>query len=301
MNVVSIGGASRSGSTLLALLLGRLGRSFVVGELRYVWTRGYSQNQLCGCGEPFRRCEFWREVIEETYGRFDRVPVKELAALQRAVGQMWHLPTLLSPVASRRRRSVVRGYAEHLAVLTSAILKVSGADTIVDSSKLPTYCYLLSQMPDAEIRLIHLVRDSRAVAFSFMRKKRKPDIHWKQAYMRRFSPFESSLDWNLLNVGMEMVRRTPVRSDLVRYEDLALDPDAVLDRLVPSAANGSRGREVRLDINHSVSGNPLRFSHGTITIRPDREWMALMKRGDRSVVTAMTWPLLVRYGYQSIV
>ena len=300
MNVISIGGASRSGSTLLALLLGRSGGSFVAGELRYVWTRGYLQNQLCGCGEPFRGCEFWRNVIGEAYGRFDRVPVKELASLQRTVGQMWHLPALLSPVGSRARRSATRGYAQHLARLCSAILRVSGADTLVDSSKLPTYCYLLTRMADAEVRLIHLVRDSRAVAFSFLRKKPKPDIHWKQAYMRRFSPFESSLDWNFLNIGMELVRGRGVRSDLVRYEDLALDPDAVLGRLTSSSGNGSRGREIDLGVNHSVSGNPLRFSQGTVTVRPDREWTMRMKRGDRSMVTAMTWPLLVRYGYQSI-
>lgn len=49
--------------------------------------------------------------------------------------------------------------------------------------------------------------------------------------------------------------------------------------------------------NHTVAGNPLRFERGAITVRPDVEWRAGLAPGARRLVTALTWPLLLRYGF----
>jgi hypothetical protein len=46
-----------------------------------------------------------------------------------------------------------------------------------------------------------------------------------------------------------------------------------------------------------VSGNPLRFESGALSIRPDIEWQARMNRRHRRLITSTTWPLLIRYGY----
>jgi hypothetical protein len=301
-DLISIGGASRSGSTLMGLLLGRVGGFVNVGELRYVWSRGYRQNMLCGCGVPFRDCSFWRSVIERAYGRFDSVPLPELRSLHARVGQIWHLPALVSRARTGRFERDVRRCVAHLAELCDAIRSVSGASTIVDSSKLPSFCYLLGRTSGGRCMLVHLVRDSRAVAFSFMRRKRKPDIHWTEAYMKRFSPLQSAMDWNGLNLAMELIRigrNVPCR--YLRYEDLADDAagslSTLLPELPPDGWTGLDGDAIPLEPNHTVSGNPLRFTSGELRIRPDTEWRLRMKNGDRSFVTAATLPLLIRYGY----
>jgi hypothetical protein len=54
---------------------------------------------------------------------------------------------------------------------------------------------------------------------------------------------------------------------------------------------------VRLRPTHSVSGNPNRFATGTVEVRADDEWVKHMRRTDRALVTALTWPLLLRYEY----
>jgi hypothetical protein len=54
---------------------------------------------------------------------------------------------------------------------------------------------------------------------------------------------------------------------------------------------------VTLAPTHSVKGNPDRFRTGPIEIRLDDEWRRAMRPRDRRVVTALTWPLLLRYGY----
>jgi hypothetical protein len=301
MNVISIGGSSRSGSTLLALLLGQVEGYFPVGELHYIWSRGYVQNMLCGCGKPFNECQFWQSVLEEAYGSTSQLPIAEITSLHSSIAQVWRLPELVSPLRRAGFESQVQGYLPHIEKLMAAILHVSGAKTIVDSSKYPSYCYLLTRIPNANVQLVHLVRDSRAVAYSFMRKKRKPDVHWKEEYMRRFSPLRSARDWMVFNLGMELINSTRVDCDLIRYEDLVADPHRELTRILPflsgPAGDFLRSDPISVRVNHTVSGNPLRFENDALTIRADVEWQRAMAPNHRHFVTATTWPLLIRYGY----
>lgn len=283
----------------MTLLLDGVPGFVAVGELRYVWSRGLRQNMLCGCGVPFRECEFWRAVLARVYGSLEKAPAAELEALQASVSEVWHLPLLLSrarPAAFDRRLGRL---VQHLTALCEAIRAESGAHTIVDSSKLPSYCHVLSTTAGPDARLIHLVRDSRAVAFSFLRKKRKPDIHWREAYMRRFSPLQSAMDWNGLNLAMEMTGAGRSSVTFARYEDLVRDPVDWLHGRFPQIAfpDSLSDGLVPLEANHTVSGNPLRFTTGELKIRPDTEWRDAMRPRDRRLVTAATWPLLVRYGY----
>lgn len=298
-SLIAIGGASRSGSTLLTLLLDRVPGFVAVGELRYIWSRGLRQNMLCGCGTPFRDCDFWRAVLARVYGSVEKVPLAELEVLQASVSEIWLLPLLLTRVRPPAFDRRVGRFVRHLAALCDAIRDESGADTIIDSSKLPSYCHLLGTAAGPHPRLVHLVRDSRAVAFSFLRKKPKPDIHWREAYMKRFSPFQSAMDWNGLNLAMEMVGARRPSVTFARYEDLVQDPAGWLHRRFPEAisADPLADRPIPLEANHTVSGNPLRFTTGELKVRPDTEWRYRMKPRDRRLVTVATLPLLSRYGY----
>jgi len=59
-----IGGWGRSGSSVLANVLGSHARIASLGEVRYVWDRGVLEDKRCGCGEPFSACAFWQRVLE---------------------------------------------------------------------------------------------------------------------------------------------------------------------------------------------------------------------------------------------
>ena len=50
---------------------------------------------------------------------------------------------------------------------------------------------------------------------------------------------------------------------------------------------------------HTVSGNPMRFQK-EIKIKADMEWEAKMNISDRRLVTLMTYPMLLRYGYRKM-
>ena len=91
----------------------------------------------------------------------------------------------------------------------------------------------------------------------------------------------------------------------VRYEDLVRTPYDVIGRLLRHAGlTGSaaepgyiEGHRVRLEPNHTVEGNPMRFVNGELELRADQGWRDHMPSRDRRVVTALTLPLLAAYGY----
>ena len=72
VDVAYIAGSGRSGSTVLALLLGKLSDFVPIGGLTNLWERGLKRNYLCGCGSHFGECPFWVGVGEEAFGGWTR-------------------------------------------------------------------------------------------------------------------------------------------------------------------------------------------------------------------------------------
>lgn len=56
---IAIAGASRSGSTILALMLGRHPDVAVLGETNRIAEEWHDAGAICGCGAPMQRCPFW--------------------------------------------------------------------------------------------------------------------------------------------------------------------------------------------------------------------------------------------------
>lgn len=84
IKVLFIGGYGRSGSTLLDRMLGQMEGFFSAGELRYIWDRSFAENQLCGCGKPFKKCAFWSTVIDETSFDGQKAYIDTIRALKHA-------------------------------------------------------------------------------------------------------------------------------------------------------------------------------------------------------------------------
>ncbi len=300
--VVYVGSWGRSGSTLLDLMLGQIPGFTSVGELRFLWQRGFSERQLCGCGTPVPECPFWRRVLEEVFGSVARMDAAAMLALWKRVDDLRRLPWLLARGSSPRTQSDLIAYRELLGRLYRAVGTVSGARVVVDSSKYAAYGLLVAGAPGVDLRLLHLVRDSRAVAFSWRRRRRMPEVTTEERYMPLKSPVRSALYWDLENVALHVLRRSVRRYQLVRYEALTARPyevlAGVLERLGLQADLGFlRDGRLRLGTNHTVAGNPLRFDRGEILIQPDAEWRERLGRGPRWLVTALTLPLLLRYGF----
>ena len=305
VTVLYLGGLGRSGSTLLDRMLGQLPGFVSVGELIYLWLFGLGQNRLCGCGRPFRECPFWRAVGDEAFGGWDRVDVAAVTALTQSLGRPRRFSLLFGPRPSRRFRSRLVRYQQILARLYAGIAEVSGARVIIDSSNLPPYAYVLRGTPGVDLRFVHLVRDSRGVAYSWTKKVARPDVTADTVYMKRYHPARTGTRWITHNLMMDRLGRAGVPGVRVRYESLVRAPRREMERIL--AITGEKVRQedlgfiepgrVHLQVNHTVHGNPMRMHVGELSLRVDDEWRSSLGAGSRGIVTALTWPLLRRYGY----
>lgn len=298
IKVLLIAGYGRSGSTLLDRLLGQLPGVVSIGEFFWIWRWGFKDNLLCGCGTPFSDCVFWHEVMTCAFGS-DGVDVDRMITVQNTIeGKRYGLP-----LSSYRKRQQLREYSQALAKVYSAIKTVSGCNIIVDSSKAPSRGFLLRRMHEVELYVVHIVRDSRAVAYSWQRKQLRPEIYWKEDFMPRKAAYHSALVWNAANTLSHLLESGRTHYELVRYEDLVCDPRREIARLSRWLGKADvkleflDGLKADLRSSHTVAGNPMRFKHGVIEIRPDMEWRTKMAKADRALISLLTWPLLFRYGY----
>lgn len=303
VGVLYIGGYGRSGSTLLDRMLGQIPGFHSVGELRYIWRNGLLENRLCGCGARFRECPFWSEVGRKAFNGWDTLSTDELWDLHHNMNGHQMLFYLLAGRLWPPWRARLEKHIEVIARLYGSIQEVSGSRIIVDSSKKPFYMHLLKRAKGLDVRLVHLARDSRGVAFSWQKKVVNPDVVQETKHMSVFSPVRVGIRWVTTNLVFHFsALRT--RYLFLRYEDLVTEPSAQLARLVAHAGEEARrdftflGADgVSLGTNHTISGNPVRFQQGKLRLRADEEWRGKMAMRQRLSVLFLTWPLLLLYGY----
>jgi Sulfotransferase family len=302
VKVLYVVGLGRSGSTILSNSLGQIAGYFSAGELNFIWRHNVLMNRLCGCGRAFRECPVWTRVMEEAFGGMDGVDPREMMRLQSSGTRTRHIPLMLTTRGDRVLKERLEKLLINYGRLYEAIGSVTGSRVIVDSSKEPAHGYAMSLVPGVDFRVVHLIRDPRAAAYSWLKKKPQPDSE-EIEHMARFSPTKSSALWDAWNASAEALwRRTPQEYLRLRYEDFVVDPREGLERIlelvgVTAELPLAGEREVKLGVSHTVSGNPNRFETGAVELRPDREWKNNMGLRDKALVTALTIPLLRRYGY----
>jgi Sulfotransferase family len=306
--VIYLGGMGRSGSTLAERLLGELPHVCVAGEIVHLWQRCVTDNERCGCGQVFGDCEFWSAVGQEAFGGWSQVDVRRIAELRARVDRNRFIPQLARRSVPARIQEDLAEYTGYYRRLYGAIAQVSGCSTVVDSSKHPSLAFCLSRGGLPDLRVIHVVRDSRAVAYSWTTRVQRPEASGG-SYMTRYSPVRAAREWNMQNasLGVLTLGQTPVLR--VRYEDLVSDVKPTLRRICEFAGleaaenefgfvGGGEGNQwAELRRAHTAAGNPMRFTVGKIAISRDDRWRTAMPGGQRRTVTAITLPLLSRYGY----
>lgn len=299
-----IGGVGRSGTTILELSLGTDPRVVSLGEVMHLWERCLIGDERCGCRAAFSDCPFWIAVGALAFGGWSEVDAERVLHLKGLVDRTVRAPQLAFGLGGRRWRQAVGEYASYYARLYAAAAQVSGADVVVDSSKQASLPYILRLIPEVDLKVLHFVRDSRAVAHSWNKTVTRPEARdGARSVMTRYSPGVLALTWVRHNVVVDGLRPLGVPTMRMRYEDWAISPDRALRRVtdflgLPARANPHVGADwVQMPAAHTCSGNPMRFQTGRVQVRRDDEWQRLLPGRHRRLVTAMTGPLLATYGY----
>ena len=227
-----------------------------------------------------------------------------MVAQARAATRIRHVPSMVAPGGGDRLHTKLGNqYVSRLEELYAAVADVVGASMIVDSSKFPGYGRVVSSLDSVETKVMHVVRDARAVAYSWLRKKPQPDTdarsHMMQRRARAVAP-----RWVTANLAAEALFGSADDSYVrFRYEDFAVEPENTLNAALETLGLESLPQglitdgHATLQPTHTISGNPSRFATGSVELKVDDEWKTQLSRKDSRVVTSLSLPLLARYGY----
>lgn len=265
IKVAFILGCGYSGSTLLDLILGSHSRMVGLGEIHAkAFDAFLDENQLCTCLFKARACHFWGKVLK----RLSELTGRESFRLA---------PVNADPDV------IVRNTTD----LYRAIKDVSSAGILVDSSKRSRRAHLLAASGLIEPRAIHLVRDGRGVAYSYVKRGhtlRHAIGHWKETNT-------AILDWLGSPSAPEHLE--------VRYEDLCAQPAETAHRVCEFLGVEWEPQMMYFGMktHHNVRGNPMRFTTQDSAISLDEAWKDRLGPDDFELFEELTGPLARRLGY----
>jgi hypothetical protein len=304
INFVYIMGHGYSGSTLLTFLLGAHPQIATIGEL-YIAPRSKTSPEefLCSCKTPIRDCSFWQQVtrgMEERGHGFDvwdsdlefRAPGGGVSdVILRAVQRGRLLETAREvglrtvPAARRELHRLLRRHED----LVQVISRIKGAGTFLDSSKRPERAVYMQRIPAFDMKVIHLVRDGRAVSWSSMKNL-------------GITAAEAADSWVADNSASELAKShfAADRWLTLRHEDVCARPDETLQKVyefigVP-AQDGVRDFR---SVEQHIIGNRMRLSN-TSEIRLDERWKQALTPEQMAMIEGRVGPLNRRYGYASL-
>ncbi len=300
VRVIYLTGTGRSGSTLLGNAIGSLPGALSAGEVRFALRRGIAERGRCGCGELVVDCPVWRPAFEKTFGTVpDRDEAERLDAALTALVRRRRVRWWASDRTSSEAEEMVDIHGRLIANLAEA----GGATIVVDSSKIATFGALLGRSPLLDVQPVHLVRDPRAVAYSWQREFASQAVPGEAGEMERFRPAKAATMWlhSTVSVGTAFTRRGVDVLD-VRYEDVVADPAAALRRIANFAGMSPEIGFVRADVldlrtSHAVAGNPSRMRSGPVSLRADDAWRSDLTARDRAVVSVLTASHRRAHGY----
>lgn len=300
LKVIYILGASHSGTTLTAMVLGALPDVCTIGELKLSHL-GDPERYSCSCGTLIRACPFWCNVRNRMAARGQSFDVADAGT------DVFDMPSayvrrLLRPLCRGRKLEKLRDLALSLsstwrmglprlqhqnAELIRAVCELNGVSTIVDSSKTAIRAKYLLQNEALDVRIVRLVRDGRGTAHIYILERNDPmpaaAMEWKRS-TREGEAFLAGVD--------------PARWIEVRYEELCRDPATTLARICRFADVPFDG-EVRCfrSNEHHIVGNYMRME-STTAIKLDDRWRSVFTPQQLAEFEAVAGELNRKYGYE---
>ncbi len=302
VKIIYIAGCWRSGSTLFGDALGSISGYCHIGELHHVWGRGLTKNWLCGCGQPFRQCPFWRHVAKVVDWETSATSPEQLEHDRRA---LWSEKRSLEDIETLSLR--YPQYVAETRQLVDRAINTSGCRFLIDSSKTFRQACVHLAAGNVEFFVVHLVRDSRATVYSLTHRIKERADDPGGSSMLEATPQQAIRLWARSNVESEALGGlNPSNYLLIRYEDFASDPrlalakvlDLVNDHRAPETLPIEGRKTFRLATTHTISGNPGRIrADNRVEVCEDTEWKTAIPVTLDSLVTERTAELLHRYGY----
>jgi hypothetical protein len=283
ITVLYIAGSGRSGTTLLARLLGEIEGFVNIGEAaRYLFDAEIRARDFpCGCGSPLSTCPFWKDKVQA-------IP-PDLVRQASEVVRIRKFPSLLMASSRAGSPEACRPVLDALAEMYRSVARETGCRVIVDSSKNPANALLASLIPEVELHVLHVVRNPHRVVASWAKKK---------GYLRAHPRHKVIAWWWSFNLLSEALKLKTRSYRLLRYEDFVREPGKWMQEIAADVVGTAPampfldGTEARVRLQHDLGGNPDKLGGEKIKIANEssggrRDW----------VVNLTTFPLQLRYQY----
>jgi hypothetical protein len=184
-----------------------------------------------------------------------------------------------------------------------SICSFANAECIVDSGKEVTFGAMMTRLDSIDFSTIHLVRDPRGVAFSWLKRVRSDS---EPRDMPRSPAAKTARRWVSSNLFVQLsLRMLSAAYIRVRYEDLVTHPDDIACKIIhatshPATPNGRMHNRVQCPHGHHLVGsNPgvRRHLGSDLRLTLDDEWRTHLPRAQQWLVTAVCSSLMAVYGY----
>lgn len=299
--IIYIAGYGRSGSTVLDILLSNHQKIIGLGEVTSE-PLGLEIKDVCSCGKTLDRCDFYRGIFQS-----DTIPPfqvrKKMVELCRNIEhRKFFLRWLFGFVSDREKLE----YCKSMYDFFGAVKEKSKKNFVVDSSKSAPGAsgrpLALSRICGFDVRVIHIIRDGRAVMWSIKKGSNRAFERGDKEKIR-FSTLRAIYGWMTSNLIASLTGRLLGKEKYLCffYEDLVKNPLKEITRI---------GEFLSLDMNelisrlehgkhfvidgHRIGGNRLR--HGKeLTITNKEDWKLKLPIISKMIFWITTWPLALYY------
>lgn len=262
VSVIYVGGAVRSGTTIVDMLFGMNPNALAIGEINLLFRQYVRKDNPvpCSCGKLLTECPLWSEVAARFQAALPDISFERAHAITQKVESF---PT------ARDAHLFWDDYTKIWRVMMDSVVEISGATCIIDSSKSSMHSMKrplnLAKM-GYKTGMLHMIRDVRAVTWSKLRRdldknrvKGNPALFSYAAY--------AALHWSMTNVGTNWLyaRQKQVPYYKVRYEDFMENPVEKLREMEKVfGVDLQRSIEIvqqdgEIDSGHLASGNEIRL------------------------------------------
>ncbi len=266
--LIYIAADSRSGSTLLDLLIGNHSEVFSIGELRRLHEH-FNGNYACTCETLFSTCDFWN-AVERRLNNSNESMVTMQTLIPRSA-TVFHdlgylLPNFVLRALAHRIPWLNRDIriAENNLRVVDAVCEESQSRYLVDSSKVFKFSRLYHLFRPKLCKTIFLIRDGRGVCYS-----RSKDGSSLEA---------AAKVWSMGQVKFFFLKLIIPRNNklTVYYESLCRDPENEMRRICQFIGIQFEQDCVELVKHgkHNICGNPMRFRTDERQIRLDESWIS---------------------------
>jgi len=296
LKVISISGSGHSGATLLAVLMTQGRGAFNLGPLRHIWS-GISDGLPCSCGAGLRDCPIHGAAVAAARRASGGIAVDAIHTLSTEFLRAADLSADWGdPDARATLRTAHSGFLSALSATLQQVKATTGTHTFVDTSGMPAMALAFDLLEGADLRVLNLVRDPRAVACS--RYGQTLSLGATLAQLRIWRRRQHRLEHWRHGLG--------ARFTALRHEDFTARPRDALAAtlqwagLQPAAGLFANSETVQLTwaeqhIYPPADETLLAERPERMSIRTDEAWRSRRNVILHALAMATTWPAMRRH------